>query len=170
MNLPIPDVCPENLVFFSKHMKLRDDRTAVRLDAVSRMAKIVWNEMMNIYRVKAELMGTEDKVALNEAVTSARQSFLADLGVTRKGLIIYVGIKPCWRIDQSKVGLRKGFYDSTIGDIKDAKSKQKLGAIKRQMKTIQSDYISVSSKRYKKFHNEHMARVKTAYDVKFATL
>jgi len=170
MNLPIPKATVENLVFFNKHMKLRDEKTAVHLDAESRMAKIVWNQMMNIYRIKAETMGTDDKKALNEAVASERKSWLAEQGVTQKGLIIYVSGKPCWRINQAKVGLRKGFYDDAIDRVKDASSKQKLGAIKREMKKVQAEYISGSNEKFKQFHIENMARVKTAYDVKFSTL
>lgn len=171
MNLPIPAVEPKNLVFFNKHMKLVDSKTGVRLVAESNMAKLVWNQMMNIYQVKATAMGAksktpEGKKELNKIVQEARTQWLEDQGVTKKGLIIYVAGQPCWRIDQDRVGVKAGFYDDMVEKIKLAKTPAKMTGLKRTFKTLQNHVMSGHNPEVNAFHAHQLNRLKTAWEVR----
>ena len=171
MNLPIPSVTPENLVFYKKHMKLSDERTAVRLVGESNMAQLVWDQMMNIYKVKATAMGTDDKVLLNKAVQEARTAWLADQGVTVKGLIISIAGTPCWKIDQEKIGPRTLYYDDMVEKIKVAQTPQKLGSLKRVFKVLQKEFVEGKpDSSYRNFHLGQLNRVNTAVEVRAASI
>lgn len=163
-HLPIPKATPENLVFFGKRMKLRDSQTAVHLDSETDMAIVVWKEMMNIYAFHAQ----SKTKSLNDVVYKARLQWLTEKGVTAKGLIIYVGGMPTYRINQNKVGLRQGFYNAQVDAIESADSKQKLGAIKRRMKTVKSLYKPTD--KYWDFYVSNMKMVHEAYVDKLASL
>jgi|SaaInl8_200m_RNA_FD_contig_21_73481_length_1289_multi_10_in_0_out_0_2 hypothetical protein len=169
-SLPIPVANENTLVFFRKHMKLADSQTSVQLQGETHMATLVHRQMMSIFAQVAFKMGDNpDKKALNKEVNKLRAEWLAEQGVSCKGIIIFVGGKPCYRINVKKVGLRKGFFQALIEKIEATDTKRKLGIVKRSYNQLFMDYRKTCKGRYKDFFAEQSARVYSAYETQHAT-
>ena len=171
ISLPIPEASPTTLVFFKKHMKLADSISSVPLLAETRMAKIIHTQMMTFYsQVNYKMGPNPDKEKLNAECTRLRINWLEDQGVSSDGVIIYVGGKPAYRINASKIGLRKSFFASIVDSIQDAKDTKALGLLKRDYNALAKKYEGTCTDDYKKYFAEQMQSIYSAYDNKRASL
>lgn len=170
MNLPRPAVKPANITFFKGKAQLADSKTSVVLTMAGQFTRTITSRLSGLYYEIKALNPTMEKAELNETVNAARTTYLETMGMELKGEVIYVAGQPCWFLDNSRTGIRRGYYEDIRDQIRDASSLKILTGLSKVMAEMKARFIDTADGGLKNFHVGEFNRLQTAHDVRRSEL